>query len=435
MYITHTSKPGESLKTIVTRFKIKDPATILKHKNNRSINKVLTSGKELPKGTKVMIPDPKGKIYVIKSPSGVQYMNEANHKAYLKGLHKKMDEVVFKLEQTLNFATRGHDHQCKIDDDQWFISACMSLVNSVPEPKSRKKAVAAFSAVKKACTSRNYLAFEKTAEPANIVIEKYSSEVEDWVDGIINSSVKSVNGLKNIVLIGKICGSVAATTLIAPVGVPAAILAGTGVGAGTSVTFDFAENVGHVIAGTKPRPVNDILKRASVNALVGGIGGGVVGVFMKVAGPQILTQATNSKFLIKQVTRLHESSRLNLGELYRAEIEMAYKKLAVESLEGMVNAEGPIMKLAITKFTVRTAGSSLAKYFKAGDYATLAIAWIRDDPKRVSGKSPKKPAEAFATELAKTGGLDPLFDRYVEGHKKELRNFVKQEIQVKLKNL
>ena len=212
MWTVYKTKAGDTLDRIVSMHRIKDPTTILTHKDNKKIAKDLKAGKELPKGTKVTIPDPKGKVYVVKTKSGVKHMSETEYNEYLKVVHKKMDEAVFKLKQRLTYATGRHDAQQKINDDQWFVAACISLVNSVPEPKSRKKAESSFSKAEKAAKARNYKAFEKEIEPANVAIATYSNEVLSWIDGIINAGEGTVTVLEGVKTVGMVCGAVAATT-------------------------------------------------------------------------------------------------------------------------------------------------------------------------------------------------------------------------------
>ena len=429
MWIVHTTKAGETMDTIIAKFKIKDPATVLTHKANKSIYKDLKAGKELPKGTKVTIPDPKGKVYVVKTKSGTQYMNEATYKAYLKEVHAKMDEAIFKLKQKLTYAQGRHDAQNKINDDQWFVAACISLVNRVPEPKSRKKAESAFSAAEKACKARNYKAFEKTIEPANIAIAKYSNEVLNWIEGIINAGEGTVTVLEGVKSVGMVCGAVAATTVIAPVGLAAGVLTGAGVGAGTSMTFDGFENIGRVAAGTKPRSVDDTLKRAAGSALAGAAGAAVVGVIMKYAGPHIVKFATSNKFLENQVKRIISNGPLNLKELYAAEVKVMVQKLGINSTDALIKARGGIMGVAVSKFLLRVTAGSLNKYLGTGKWLTGQITkWVTGDTKRVSGKDPNKTAQAFASDLTASGEMDGVFDSIVKDNQKKLVAILREEI-------
>lgn len=429
MWIVYTTKPGDTLETIVAKHRIKDPATILTHKQNKKIAKDLKAGKELPKGTKVTIPDPKGKVYVVKTKSGTQYLDEAGYKDYLKVVHKKMDEAIFKLKQRITYATGRHDAQNKINDDQWFVAACISVVNSVPEPKSRKKAESAFSKAEKAGKARNYKAFEKNIEPANIAIATYSNEVLSWIDGIINAGEGTVTVLEGVKTVGMVCGAVAATTVIAPAGLAAGVLTGAGVGAGTSMTYDGFEAIGNVAAGTKPRSTGEVLKRAAGGALAGAAGAAVVGIIMKGAGPYISKLATSNKFLEGQVQRILTGSHLNLDKVYAAEVSAMVQKLGIESTEALLKARASIMGVALSKLLLRISMGALNKQIGSGKWITDQIkSWISGDEKRVAGKSADATSKAFAQDLVKSDALDPVFDEMVKKNEKSLRKLLQQEI-------
>ena len=429
MWTVYKTKAGDTLDRIVSMHRIKDPTTILTHKDNKKIAKDLKAGKELPKGTKVTIPDPKGKVYVVKTKSGVKHMSETEYNEYLKVVHKKMDEAVFKLKQRLTYATGRHDAQQKINDDQWFVAACISLVNSVPEPKSRKKAESSFSKAEKAAKARNYKAFEKEIEPANVAIATYSNEVLSWIDGIINAGEGTVTVLEGVKTVGMVCGAVAATTVIAPVGLTAGILTGAGVGGGTQMAYDGFDAIGRVAAGTKPRSTSETLKRAAGGALAGAAGAAVVGVIMKAAGPYIAKAASSNKFLENQVKRIISGSHGNLDKIYAAEVKTMVKKLGIESTDALIKARGSIMGVAVTKLLARIAAGSVNKAIGTGGWMKQhVIDWIAGDEKRVSGSSPEKTAQSFADDLTKSDALDTVFDDIIGKNEKSLRKLLQQEI-------
>lgn len=429
MWITYTTKDGDTMDTITAKQRIKDPATVLTHKNNKKIYKDLKAGKPLPKGTKVTIPDPKGKVYVVQTKSGVKHMDEATYKDYLKVVHEKMDEAIFALKQRLTYAQGRHDAQLKINKDQWFVAACLDLVSSVPEPKSRKKAESTFSTAEKACKARNYKGFEKSVEPANIAIAKYKTETLAWIDGLINAGEGTVDVLEGVKTVGMVCGAVAATTVIAPAGLAAGVLTGAGVGGGTTMAYDGFDSIGRAIAGSKQRSTSETLKRAAGGALAGAAGAAVVGVIMKAAGPHIVRLASNNKFLEAQVKRILSKAPGNLNELYKAEVKGMVEKLGIKSMNGLLDARAKIMGVALSKFLLRVSMGFLNKKLGTGTWMKEHVVdWVTGDSKRVAGSNPDSTAKAFAKDLTKSDVLDSAFDEMVVKNKSTLTKILRQEI-------
>lgn len=429
MWITYTTKDGDTMDTIIAKQRIKDPATVLTHKNNKKIYKDLKAGKPLPKGTKVTIPDPKGKVYVVQTSSGAKYMDEATYKDYLKVVHEKMDEVIFKLKQRLTYAQGRHDSQLKINKDQWFVAACLDLVSSVPEPKSRKKAEATFSTAEKACKARNYKGFEKAVEPANIAIAKYKTETLAWIDGLINAGEGSVKVLEGVKTVGMVCGAVAATTVIAPAGLAAGMLTGATVGGGTSMAYNGFDSIGRAIAGTKQKSSGEIFEAAAKSALGGAAGAGIVGLFMKGAGPIAMRAASSNKFLTSQVQRIVARTPGNLGKIYAAEVKGVVKKLGIDSMDDLLAARPQILAHALTKFFSRvTMGSLNKKIGTGGEIYNFIEARLRGDPMLLQGKDPMAAAKKFVDDLLKSKDIEKIFDSIVKEHESKLIKILQQEI-------
>ncbi|MEM9250190.1 MAG: hypothetical protein AAGB05_16035 [Pseudomonadota bacterium] len=430
MWIVYTTKPGDTMDTIIAKQKIKDPATVLTHKANKPIYKDLKAGKPLPKGTKVTIPDPKGKVYVVKTQSGTKYMSEAAYKDYLKGVNEKMDEALFALKQRFTYATGRHDAQLKINNDQWIVAFCLEAVNSVPEPKSRKKAESAFKAAEKACKARNYKGFEKAAEPANQAIAVYKTEVLSWIDGLINAGENTVTVLDGVKKVGMVCGAVAATSVIAPAGLAAGVLTGAVTGGGTQMAYDGFDSIGRAIVGSKQRSTGETLKRAATGAVVGAGGALVVGLLMKVAAPIIANTASSSKFVEAQVKRIVTKAPGNLGKLYEAEVKSVLGRMGfVESTEVLLKARGAILYTALTKLSMRLAMGYINKRLNSGSILRDYVGtWISGDAKRVSGKSPEKTAQALANDFAKSKEIDTVFDDMISDNESAFRKILAQEI-------
>ncbi|WP_299725545.1 hypothetical protein [uncultured Tateyamaria sp.] len=429
MWTVYKTKPGDTMDTIIAKHKIRDPGTVLVHKANKKIYKDLKAGKELPKNTPVTIPDPKAKLYKVPTPGGDICMDEKTFKSYCKGVDQRMDDAMFQLKQRYTYATGRHDAQLKINKDQWFVAACIDLVNRVPEPKSRKKADSAFKTAEKACKSRNYKAFEKAVEPANIAIATYKNEVLRWIDGIINGGESSIKVLEGVKSVGMVAGSVAATTILAPVSVPAILITGAVVGGGTSLAYNGADALGREVAGTKQKAASEIVKDAMGGALGGAIGAGMGKLFMKFAGPHLVGTASNSRFLGNQVNRILSKAPINLKELYAAEVKAVVKRLGIASTDALLAARPVIMKQALVKFMTRVTIGSLNKYFSTGgEIIDAALDYLKKDPKRANGKDPSKAAKAFANEFMNSKSVDGVVDGILKDNQKKLVTILREEI-------
>lgn len=429
MWMVYKTREGDTMDTIIAKQKIKDPATVLTHKDNKKIYRDLKAGKPLPKNTPVTIPDPKTKLYRVQTKTGEQVMTEKQYKDYLKVVHEKMDEVVFKLRQRLTYAQGRHDAQRKINKDQWFVAACLNALSSFDEPTNRKQAEAAFKKVESAAKSRNYKGFEKAVEPANIAIAQYKTDTILWIDGLINAGENTVTALEGVKTVGMVCGAVAATTVIAPVGLTAGVLTGAGVGGGTQMAYDGFDSIGRAIAGTKQRSTEETLKRAAGGALAGAAGAAVVGVIMKGGSAYVVKYARSSKFLEKQVQRILSRGPLNFKELYAAEVKGMAKRLGVNSTDSLLAARGKIMDVALSKFMLRVGMGSVSKKLEGGKFMKENVVdWIAGDQKRVAGKDPDKTAKAFAKDLAASGKLDKVFDETVTENTSKFTKILRQEI-------
>ncbi|MEO0379294.1 MAG: hypothetical protein AAF252_03440 [Pseudomonadota bacterium] len=429
MWTVYKTKPGDTMDTIIAKHKIKDPVTVLLHKANARIKKDLKAGKELPKNTPVTIPDGKAKVYKVPTPTGVVYMDEKTYKDYLKGVNQRMDDVIFGLRQRITYATGRHDAQLKIAKDQWFVAACLDLVNSVPEPKSRKKAEAAFGAAEKACKSRNYAGFQKSVEKANVAIATYKNEVLRWIDGIINAGESTVKVLDGVKSVGMVCGAVAATTIAAPVTLTAVVLTGAAVGGGMSLAYNGADALGREASGVKHKSAGAILQEAAGGALGGALGAGIGKMFMKFAGPAILNACSKSSFLAAQSSRLLLKGPIKIDKLYAAEMEVVIKKLGITSTKALMEARPAIVQKVMLTFMTRFAIGSLNKKIGTGGaIVDFVMDWLKSDPKRASGKDPAKTASALTKDFLKSPEVDLMFDDILKSNQKKLAQLLQEEI-------
>ncbi|MEO1556063.1 MAG: hypothetical protein AAFS01_06500 [Pseudomonadota bacterium] len=429
MWAVYKTKPGDTMDTIIAQHKIKDPVNVLLHKNNAKIKKDLKAGKELPKGTQVTIPDPKGKVYKVPTPKGVIYMDEKTYKDYLKGVHQRMEDVIFGLRQRVTYATGRHDAQLKIAKDQWFVAACLDMVNSVPEPKSRKKAETSFKNAEKAYSSRNYKGFEKAVNRANIDIATYKNEVLAWIDGIINAGEGTVKVLTGVKDVGMVCAGVAAMTVAAPVTLGAAVITGAAVGGGVSLAYNGADALGRESAGVKHKSANQVLTEAAGGALGGALGAGIGKLFMKFAAPSLINACSKSSFLSKQASRLLLKGPIDFNSLYAAEMKVVIEKLGINSAKALVAARPAIMQKVVLAFLTKFSIGSINKYFNTGgEIIDFVLEWLKKDPKRANGKDPSKAAKAMTNDFLKSPQVDKMFDDIVTSNKKKLVQLMREEI-------
>lgn len=429
MWIKYKTKKGDTMDTIIAQHKIKDPVNVLLHKDNAKIKKDLKAGKELPPKTVVTIPDPKAKVYSVPTPKGLVHMDEKTYKNYLKGVHQRMEDVIFGLRQRITYATGRHDSQIKIAKDQWFVAACLDMVNSVPEPKSRKKAETSFKNAEKACNSRNYKGFEKAVNKANVDIATYKNEVLAWIDGIINAGEGTVTVLSGVKDVGMVCAGVAAMTVAAPVTLTAAVVSGAVVGGGVSLAYNGADALGRESAGVKQKSAGDVLKEAAGGALGGALGAGIGKLFMKFAAPSLINACSKSSFLSKQASRLLLKGPIDFKSLYAAEMKATIAKLGIKSTDALIAARPAIMQKVVLGFLTKFSIGSINKYFNTGgEIIDFVMDWLKKDPKRASGKDPSKAAKALTNDFLNSPQVDSMFDGIVAANKKLITQMLRDEI-------
>ncbi|KIN64716.1 hypothetical protein Z946_3608 [Sulfitobacter noctilucicola] len=431
MWTVYTTKEGDTMDTIIAKLKIKDPATVLIHKDNAKLKKDLKAGRPLPKGTKVTVPDPKAKVYVVKTRYGTEYMGEKAYKEYMKVVNAKMDEVAFKLKQQMTGATTRHDSQRKINSDQWFVAAVLDVASRIEEPTNRKQAESALKKAQGYAKSRNHAAYDREIEALSVIIATYERDVNAWVEGLIGAGTSTIQVLEGVKTVGMVCGAVAATTVIAPVGLAAGVLTGAAVGGGTQLAYDGFDNIGRVAAGTKVRSTGENLKRAAGSALAGAAGAAVVGVIMKYAGPHIIKFATSSKFVQAQAKRVLSRAPINLNKIFFKETEAVMTKLGVTTKDAFLRAQPEILVTALTKFFLRSSAGALNKYIGTGGLIKKHIIdWIAGDEKRVSGSNPETTAKSFANDVVKSGKIDEVYDDLIKTNEKTFTKILQQELKV-----
>ncbi len=427
MYIQYKAKDGDTLDTIVKKHKIKDPHTVIKHPKNAKIADKLKKRQPLKKDTIVWIPDPNGKVYVVKTPSGKKVLNEQEYKAFVESGHRTMDRVYSALKIKYESATGRHDAQKKINDEHWFVSSVVGLFAKSEPTSSRGVATAAFKALESATKGRKYRDFSKLSVAADKAITKYHNEVHAWCGSLIGAAESSVTVLSGIRDAGAFCGTVAAVTITAPVSLPAAIAVGAASSGGVNLVYDGADAIGRELAGVKQRSAAEIRDRFIANAVVGAAGAAIVGKVMQVAGKPLAQALVARGMVTAQSGRLIASPIMR--RVVNKEVGAAIAKLggnagtvyAPKAIEGAVSA-------TIMKFFSRVGVGGVMKITGASKTVEgLVKQWATQNPKKVGQKDAAAVGKAAADDLAK-GAATSVYEAVLQANMSLFEQMLREEL-------
>ncbi|MDP5218733.1 hypothetical protein Q5Y75_16005 [Ruegeria sp. 2205SS24-7] len=438
MWIKYKAKEGDTLQSIVKQFRIKDPDTILKHPKNRKCLPLLKKkGATLTKGSEIWLPDPRAKAFLIKGPRGQTVLTEKEYQTLLSNVHKTMDRAYSALRIRYTYAIGRHDTQCKINDNQWFVSFVVNRFSSVDEPmKSRMRAGRALIQLAQTTKGRKYKKFASELETAEEVITAYTNDVHKWVGDLIGSAERTVARLKMVKEVGKFCGTVVAVTLAAPASLSAGVLVGALSNTGVSLTFDGADALGRMDAGLKQRSPGDIAKRVAANAIAGAAGGAIAGGIAKYAAKPLVNALASRPVMTTQLSRLSQSRLVSrvLDQEAKAVAKELVKVNAEAFSKGIQNFPERVVTKAITKFFVRFGTSGFSKLLNSnGDVNREIATWMTQNPAKVGQKSGEAVGAAAATDLANGRIADILYAQVLASKEAEFRKILRAEMEAYVK--
>ena len=434
MWIAHKTKAGDTLQSILKKYKIKDQNVILRYAKNKSVAPLLKKGQDLKAGTVIWVPDPNAKVYVIPTPKGQQVVDEKGYKEFLNNVHKTMDRLHQRVESNYSYAKGRHDAQRKINSDQWFVSTIVQAFSSKSEPTSqRKKADASFKKFSAAVTGRKYKDFEKLLPVAQKDVNVYRAAVTAWVDGLIGTAESSVDVLSGIREAGAFCGTAAAVMITAPVSLPATILVGSAASGGVGLAYDGFEQIGRVASGMKPMSEAEIGKRLLINAGSGALGAGIAAGVMRFVGQPLVKLILTNKVVTEQAARL--SSKAISNRIFQSEIQSVANQLAKKgssvSVEEYIKllSHDRIMVTTLMKFFARVGSAGFVREIKQNKQVNAEIqGWIKGRPKELAAKDGKPVGAAAARALSKTGAVDQIYDNLLKQGESDLRKELRAEL-------
>lgn len=443
MWISIKAQEGDTLDAIAKRYKNKDPKAILQYAGNKKIADRLKKGEPLSKGETVWVLDPKGKVYVVESAKGKVVLDEKEFKAFQKEVHAKMDAFLERQRLNYNYACDRHDAQLAINKDQWFVSSVVSTFSSVDEPANGwKVAKAAYTKLKGVVNARDYKGFPAAALVCEKEVAKYTNDVHNWINGLIDTAEGTVTVLEGVKEVGKFCGVLAAVTIAAPATLGAAIVVGGASSAGVGLLYDGGENIGLAANGMKTMSASEIGKRFAANFVTGALAAGILAKAMPLVKGPLVKLITNNAFLKAQAARLAGSLG---GTVFKKEFEIALKRIVPDLVKnGTIHisvVESRVLIEAATKFLLRAGNGLLHKAIGTGKgvryIEDAVLEWIKTAPSEIMSKDGKGVGDGAAKAVMKSGAVDKIFDQVFKDNmadfKKELQNVLEEHIVRELK--
>ncbi|MEX0368676.1 MAG: hypothetical protein AB3N22_21660 [Ruegeria sp.] len=289
MWIVHKCKGGETLEEIAAKYKTPDIKPYLKLRRNKKAAAQYRKKVSFEKGTTITILDPKSKYYVIEGPKGKMVLTDKEWKQAQTELKKAMGKVAQRIKMRLDMLEGRHQAQLDVNAEFPVVAFFSStwVGNAGREPvQARKAAQAAMGALTSIANAGKYSAFEAAVRKAEAAVNKYSKELQAWIDKLIGSSGNWVKGLTVTKEVSFVIFSAAAVTVAAPVGYAATVATGMGVGGGTAFLKSGADQVGRVISGEKVT-LESSTKKIGKDAFWGVIGGGFAGGLGKWIGGHV----------------------------------------------------------------------------------------------------------------------------------------------------
>jgi phage tail protein X len=418
MWITHKTKDGDTLQSIMKRYKIKDQNVILRLPQNKSVAPLLKKGQALKRGTSVRVPDPNAKVYVIKTPKGESVVDEKGYQQYLKGINQTLDRGLDQIKIAYKTTADRHSEQLRLRKEHWFVSSIIETYSSIPpEPAAQgKKAGASFIKLSRATQARNYKEVAKLTPVAEKDLRAYQKALEAWIDAITGSGEKFVTRLEVVRDVCAAANAAIAVTITAPVGLGWTLLAGAAASGGVGLAYDGGEQIGRAAAGMKLLSAGEIGSRLLANATVGAVGAGLSKTVVAAANKMFV-----QRILTKQVVSRWAASALN-RRIVQSIVE-------TEARAG-TRVASEVVVTALVKFMARLGVAELMKHTGASKPVKAAIdSWLRSNPKALQAKDAKSVGNAAADALSKAGVADTIFDEILKARAEDFRKELRAEIQ------
>lgn len=356
MWIQHKVKEGETLEDIAKKYKVKDLKVLLQHPKNKPAAAAYRKKQPLKKGMVVHTPDPKAKCYIIKVGNKQYPLSEKEWKQSMAALNRAMDLSLKRMKRELDSAKYRHKMQNDLDDDHFIISL---LIRSGDGPVAlRALAEGAVASLEKTVKRRDYKNFEFSMKFAEKQINMYRKGLGNWLNDVVGSAEGWATALTIVREGSFFVFGVVAMTIAAPASGVAAVAWGTGIGAGTAVIAESANQIGKVAAGDKV--TNKSSAKATAKAMLrGGISGGAGAAVASFIGKYVAPKL--SEYILRNPAASRLAQRLVSKPIFFKEWgNEIYKHIIEQEIKAL---GGNAVRLFSRKTFQEMASRVLAKLF------------------------------------------------------------------------
>ncbi|WP_264214736.1 LysM peptidoglycan-binding domain-containing protein [Leisingera thetidis] len=439
MWIQHKVKEGETLEDIAKKYKVKDLKVLLQHPKNKPAAAAYRKKQPLKKGMVVHTPDPKAKCYVMKVGNKQYPLSEKEWKQSTAALNRAMDLSLKRMKRELDSAKYRHKMQNDLDDEHFIISF---LIRSGDGPVAlQAMANGAVANLEKTVKRRDYKHFEFSMKLAEKQINMYRTGLGNWLSDVVGTAEGWKTGLSLVRDINFVIFGAAAMTLAAPATAVATVAWGTGIGAGTAVVAESANQIGKVIAGdpvTNKSSAKAIGKAMLRGGIAGGAGATIARFISGYVAPKLAEYILRNRVAARLATRLISKSPL-IPKLTDRLLEQEIKALGENVVKRFSSqAYKELASKVLVKLFVRSGVSGTSKILQKillSDSSRRPVhVYLEQNATTLKGKmDQKKLGERIAKLLQRDPVTDMAFETFCRSNVKKIEGELRAEVRKGLK--
>lgn len=305
MWIPYKVKPKDTISSIVKAFKIKSPKDLLANPKNAFLKKFIKSNSQLPARSTIMVPNPRGKYYILKSKGGTRILSEREWKQHCANLNRIMDDAWQQCFMAYEQARIRHEDQIKINGQFSIVSW---LIASGDGPVSQKKGAKTYlDRLQKTIKSRNHKSFIRDMQSYENAVYSYRKALGAWLNRLTGEANSWAKNLKLIRDTSGVVFAATASVALAPASVAASVMVGASVEGGVAAVKSLSDEAGNVM-GTLDK---DMGAASGKRVLKATLSGALSGALSNLAGElldikylkPIAAEISESRFVARLLQR------------------------------------------------------------------------------------------------------------------------------------
>jgi len=437
MWIQHKVKEGETLEDIAKKYRVRDLKVLLQHPKNKPAAAAYRKKQPLKKGMVVHTPDPKAKCYVMKVGNKQYPLSEKEWKQSKAVLNRTMDLGLKRMKRELDSAKYRHKMQNDLDDEHFIISF---LIRSGDGPVAlRALADGAVASLEKTVKRRDYKNFEFSMKFAEKNINYYREGLGNWLNDVVGTAEGWKTGLSLVRDINFVIFGAAAMTLAAPATAVATLAWGTGIGAGTAVIAESANQIGKVVAGdpvTNKSSAMAIGKAMLRGGIAGGAGATVARFISRFVAPKLAERIIRNPVAQRLSRRLLSRTPWIKGlsaRMLEQEIKIYGKPFAESAFTIATKRLNDLSAIIMAKLFVRAgvggASKTLQKILLSDSSGKPVHKFLEQNATKLKGKMDEsKLADRIAKLMERDPVTDLAFEAFCRNNAKKIEGELRSEI-------